>query len=130
MSVVKKAAKKVGKAVGGAFRGLFKSPSIVVNDNSQQVADAINQQAADEKAAKEAAELKEKQEKEYREMVEKDQKELDNLKTAGTSEASETDLASSGLNDVNADFSKTLIDDEEEKKKRSDALRNALMSGR
>ena len=130
MSVVKKAAKKVGKAVGGAFGGLFKSPSVVVNDNSQQVADAINQQAADEKAAKEAAELKEKQEKEYREQVEKDQSELDNLKTAGTSETSESDLASSGLNDVNADFSKTLIEDEEEKKRKSDAFRNALMSGR
>lgn len=130
MSAVKKAVKKVTRTVGGALKGLFKSPSVVVNDNSQQVADAINRQAADEKAAKEAAELKEKQEKEYREMVEKDQKELDNLKTAGTSEASETDLASSGLNDVNADFSKTLIEDEEEKKKKSDALRNALMSGR
>ena len=130
MSVVKKAAKKVGKAVGGAFGGLFKSPSVVVNDNSQQVADAINQQAADEKAAKEAAELKEKQAKEYREQVEKDQSELDNLKTAGTSETSESDLASSGLNDVNADFSETLVLDEEEKKKRSDALRNALMSRR
>lgn len=130
MSAVKKSVRKVTKTVGGALKGLFKSPSVVVKDNSQQVADAINQQAADEKAAKAAAELKEKQEKEYREMVEKDQKELDNLKTAGTSEASETDLASSGLNDVNADFSKTLIEDEEEKKKKSDALRNALMSGR
>ena len=63
MSVVKKAAKKVTNTIGGAFKGLFKAPSVVVNDNSQQVADAINQQAADEKAAKEAAELKEKQEK-------------------------------------------------------------------
>ena len=70
--------------------------------------------------------IKEEEQEEF----EKDQKELDNLKTAGTSETSESDLASSGLNDVNADFSKTLIDDEEEKKKRSDALRNALMSGR
>lgn len=130
MSAVKKAAKKVGKAVGGVLGGLFKSPSVVVNDNSQQVADAINQKAADEKAAKEAAELKEKQAKEYREQVEKDQSELDNLKNAGTSETSESDLASSGLNDVNADFSETLVLDEEEKKKRSDALRNALMSGR
>ncbi len=130
MSAVKKAAKKVTKTVGGALKGLFKSPSVVVNDNSKQVADAINQQAADEKAAKEAAELKEKQEKEYREQVEKDQSELDNLKNAGTSETSESDLASSGLNDVNADFSETLVLDEEEKKKRSDALRNALMSGR
>ena len=124
------AAKKAVRKVGDVFKGFFKSPSVVVNDNSQQVADAINKQAADEAAAKAAAELKEKQEKEYREQVEKDQSELDNLKTAGTSEASETDLASSGLNDVNADFSKTLIEDEEEKKKKSDALRNALMSGR
>ena len=126
MSAVKKAARKARKAVFGAFGRLFKTP----NDNSQQVADAINKQAADERAAKEAAELKEKQEKEYREQVEKDQSELDNLKNAGTSETSESDLASSGLNDVNADFSETLILDEEEKKKRSDALRNALMSGR
>ena len=130
MSVAKKAVRKVTKTVGGALKGLFKVPSVVVNDNSQQVADAINKQVADEKAAKEAAELKEKQEKQYREQVEKDQKELDNLKTAGTSEASETDLASSGLNDVNADFSKTLIEDEEEKKRRSDALMNAFRSGR
>jgi len=129
MSAAEKGVKKIGRAVGGALRGLFKVPSVVVNDNSQQVADAINKQAADEKAAKEA-ELKEKQEKQYREQVEKDQKELDNLKTAGTSETTESDLASSGLNDVNADFSKTLIEDEEEKKKKSDALRNALMSGR
>ena len=130
MSAVKKGIKKIGKTVGGAIGGLFGAPKVVVEDNSQQVADAINQQAADEKAAKEAAELKEKQEKEYREQVEKDQKELDNLKTAGTSETSESDLASSGLNDVNADFSKTLIEDEEEKKRKSDALMNAFRSGR
>ena len=130
MSAVKKVAKKARNAVGGVLGRIFKSPSVVVNDNSRQVADAINRQAADEKAAKEAAELKEKQEKEYREQVEKDQSELDNLKNAGTSETSESDLASSGLNDVNADFSETLVLDEEEKKKRSDALRNALMSGR
>ena len=111
MSSVKRAAKKVTKTIGGALKGLFKVPSVVVNDNSQQVADAINKQAADEKAAKEAAELKEKQEKQYREQVEKDQSELDNLKAAGTSETTESDLASSGLNDVNADFSKTLIED-------------------
>ena len=130
MSAVSRGFKKIGKTVGGALSGIFGAPKVVVEDNSQQVADAINQQTADEKAAKEAAELKEQQEKEYREQVEKDQKELDNLKTTGTAETSESDLASSGLNDVNADFSKTLIDDEEEKKKRSDALRNALMSGR
>ena len=130
MSVVKKAAKKVGNTVGRALKGLFKSPSIVVNDNSQEVANAINQQAADEKAAKEAAELKEKQEKEYRDKVAKDQEELENLKTTGTSEVTESDLTSSGLNDVNADFSKTLIEDEEEKKRRSDALMNAFRSGR
>ena len=130
MSAAKKGIKRVTRKVFGPLKRLFKSPSIVVNDNSQEVANAINKQAEDERKAKEAAELKEKQEKEYRAMVEKDQKELDNLKTAGTSEASETDLASSGLNDVNADFSKTLIEDEEEKKKKSDALRNALMSGR
>ena len=130
MSAVKKGIKKIGKTVGGAVKGLFRAPKIVVNDNSQQVADAINQQAADEKAAKEAAELKEKQEKEYRDKVAKDQEELENLKTTGTSETSESDLASSGLNDVNADFSKTLIEDEEEKKRRSDALMNAFRSGR
>ena len=67
MSAIGKGIKKIGKTVGGAIGGLFKAPKVVVNDNSQQVADAINQQAADEKAAKEAAELKEKQEKEYRE---------------------------------------------------------------
>ena len=121
MSAVKKVAKKVTNTIGRLFK---------VNDNSQEVANAINKQAEDERKAKEAAELKEKQEKEYRAMVEKDQSELDNLKAAGTSETTESDLASSGLNDVNADFSKTLIDDDEEKKRRSDALRNALMSGR
>ena len=126
MSAVSRGFKKIGKTVGGAVKGLFSSPKVVVEDNSQQVADAINQQTADEKAAKEAAELKERQEKEYREQVEKDQKELDNLKTTGTAETSESDLASSGLNDVNADFSRTLIEDDEEKKRRSDALLNAL----
>ena len=126
MSSVSRGFKKIGKAVGGAVKGLFRAPKFVVEDNSQQVADAINQQAADEKAAKEAAELKERQEKEYREQVEKDQKELDNLKTTGTAETSESDLASSGLNDVNADFSRTLREDDEEKKRRSDALLNAL----
>lgn len=130
MSKVAKGVKKAVKGVGNFAKGLFKSPSIVVNDNSQQVADAINKQVADEKKAKEDAELKERQEKEYRDKVAKDQEELENLKTAGTSELTESDLTSSGLNDVNADFSKTLIEDEEEKKKRSDALRNALMSGR
>ena len=130
MSAVKKGIKKIGKTVGGAVKGLFRGPKIVVNDNSRQVADAINQQAADEKAAKEAAELKERQEKEYRDKVAKDQEELENLKAAGTSENTESDLASSGLNDVNADFSKTLIEDEEEKKRRSDALMNAFRSGR
>ena len=54
MSAVKKAAKKVGKAVGGVLGGIFKAPKVVVEDNSQQVANAINQQAADEKKAKEA----------------------------------------------------------------------------
>ena len=126
MSAVSKGFKKLTKTVGGAVKGLFSAPKVVVEDNSQQVADAINNQAAEEKAAKEAAELKEKQEKEYREGVERDQKELDNLKTAGTAETSESDLASSGLNNVNADFSKTLREDDEEKKRRSDALLNAL----
>jgi cell shape-determining protein MreC len=126
VSSVTKGIKKIGKTVGGAISGIFKAPKVVVEDNSQQVADAINQKAEDEKAAKAEAELKEQQEKEYREMVEKDQKELDNLKAAGTSDTTESDLASSGLNDVNADFSKTLREDEEEKKRRSDALLNAL----
>ena len=126
MSAVSRGFKKIGKAVGGALSGIFGAPKVVVEDNSQQVADAINQQAADEKKAKEDAELKEQQEKEYRDKVAKDQEELENLKTTGTSETTESDLASSGLNDVNADFSKTLIDDDEEKKKRSDALLNAL----
>ena len=130
MSAVGKGIKKIGKTVGGAIRGLFKAPKVVVEDNSKQVADAINQQAADEKKAKEDAELKERQEKEYRDKVAKDQEELENLKTAGTSETSESDLASSGLNEVNTDFSKTILESEEEKKRRSDAFRNALMSGR
>ena len=126
MSAVKKVAKKVTNTIGR----LFKTPSVVVNDNSQEVANAINKQAEDERKAKEAAELKERQEKEYRDKVAKDQEELDNLKTTGTSEVTESDLTSSGLNDVNADFSKTLIEDEEEKKRRSDALMNAFRSGR
>ena len=130
MSAIGKGIKKIGKTVGGAIGGLFGAPKVVVEDNSQQVADAINQQTADEKAAKEAAERKEQQAKEYREQIEKDQKELDNLKTAGTSELTESDLASSGLNDVNVDFSKTLREEEEEKKRRSDALMNAFRSGR
>ena len=130
MSAVGKGIKKIGKTVGGAIGGLFRSPKVVVEDNSQQVADAINQQAADEKKAKEDAELKEQQEKEYRDKVAKDQEELENLKTTGTSETSESDLSSSGLNEVNTDFSKTILEDDEEKKRRSDAFRNALMSGR
>ena len=129
MSAVKKATKKVGKAVGGVLGRIFKAPRVVVNDNSQQVADAINKQSEDEKAAKAAAELKEQQEKEYREMVEKDQKELENLKTAGTSETTESDLASSGLNDVNADFSKTILESEEEKNRRNNAF-SSLLTGR
>ena len=103
MSAIGKGIKKIGKTVGGAIGGLFGAPKVVVEDNSQQVADAINQQAADEKKAKEDAELKEQQEKEYREKVAKDQEELENLKTTGTSETSESDLSSSGLNEVNTD---------------------------
>ena len=61
---------------------------------------------------------KEQQEKEYRDKVAKDQEELENLKTAGTSDTSESDLSSSGLNEVNADFSKTILESEEEKKRR------------
>ena len=57
MSAVSRGFKKIGKTVGGAIGGLFRAPKIVVKDNSQQVADAINQQAADEKKAKEDAEL-------------------------------------------------------------------------
>ena len=60
----------------------------------------------------------------------KDQEELENLKTTGTSETSESDLSSSGLNEVNTDFSETILETDEEKKRRSDAFRNALMSGR
>ena len=126
MSAVSRGFKKIGKTVGGALSGIFGAPKVVVEDNSQQVADAINQQAADEKKAKEDAELKEQQEKEYRDKVAKDQEELENLKTAGTSDTTESDLTSSGLNEVNSDFSKTILEDEEEKKKRSDAFRNAL----
>ena len=114
---------KVGKAVSKtvkSFSKLFKAPSVVVNDNSKEVAAAINNQAEEEKKVKAAAELKEKQEKEFREKVEKDQKSLDAQKALGTSEASTTDLATSGLNEVNSDFSNTLMEDEEKKKK--DAL--------
>ena len=116
MSKITKAVKKTVKSVSR----LFKSPSVVVNDNSQEVANAINKQAEDEKKAKEAAALKESQEKEFREKVEKDQKSLDAQKAIGTNEASTTDLASSGLNEVNSDFSNTLMEDDE--KKRKDAL--------
>ena len=116
MSKITKAVKNTVKSVGR----LFKSPSVVVNDNSQEVANAINKQAEDEKKAKEAAALKESQEKEFREKVEKDQKSLDAQKAIGTNEASTTDLASSGLNEVNSDFSNTLMEDDE--KKRKDAL--------
>ena len=114
---------KVGKAIGNTVKSvskLFKSPSVIVNDNSKEVANAINNQAEEEKKAKLAAELKEKQEKEFREKVEKDQKTLDAQKAVGTSEASTTDLATSGLNEVNSDFSNTLMEDEEKRKK--DAL--------
>ena len=116
MSKITKAVKNTVKSVGR----LFKSPKVVVNDNSQEVANAINKQAEDEKKAKEAAALKESQEKEFREKVEKDQKSLDAQKAIGTNEASTTDLASSGLNEVNSDFSNTLMEDDE--KKRKDAL--------
>ena len=116
MSKITKAVKNTVKSVSR----LFKSPSVVVNDNSREVANAINKQAEDEKKAKEAAALKESQEKEFREKVEKDQKSLDAQKAIGTNEASTTDLASSGLNEVNSDFSNTLMEDDE--KKRKDAL--------
>ena len=116
MSKITKAVKNTVKSVSR----LFKSPSVVVNDNSQEVANAINKQAEDEKKAKEAAALKESQEKEFREKVEKDQKSLDAQKAIGTNEASTTDLATSGLNEVNSDFSSTLMEDDE--KKRKDAL--------
>ena len=129
MSKVAKGVKKAVKGVGNFAKGLFKSPSIVVNDNSQQVADAINKQAEDERKAKEEADLKTQREKEYREKVEKDQKELDNMKALGTSENKSSDLASSGLNDVNVDFSKTLME-QEEKKKNNDFWLNALMGRR
>ena len=129
MSKVAKGVKKAVKGVGNFAKGLFKSPSIVVNDNSQQVADAINKQAEDERKAKEEADLKTQREKEYREKVEKDQKELDNMKALGTSENKSSDLASSGLNDVNIDFSKTLME-QEKKKKNNDFWLNALMGGR
>ena len=109
MSKITKAVKNTVKSVSR----LFKSPSVVVNDNSQEVANAINKQAEDEKKAKEAAALKESQEKEFREKVEKDQKSLDAQKAIGTNEASTTDLASSGLNEVNSDFSNTLMEDDE-----------------
>ncbi len=129
MSKVAKGVKKAVKGVGNFAKGLFKSPSVVVNDNSQQVADAINKQAEDERKAKEEADLKTQREKEYREKVEKDQKELDNMKALGTSENKSSDLASSGLNDVNVDFSKTLME-QEKKKKNNDFWLNALMGGR
>ena len=116
MSKITKAVKNTVKSVSR----LFKSPRVVVNDNSQEVANAINKQAEDEKKAKEAAALKESQEKEFREKVEKDQKSLDAQKAIGTNEASTTDLATSGLNEVNSDFSSTLMEDDE--KKRKDAL--------
>ena len=116
MSKITKAVKNTVKSVSR----LFKSPSVVVKDNSQEVANAINKQAEDEKKAKEAAALKESQEKEFREKVEKDQKSLDAQKAIGTNEASTTDLATSGLNEVNSDFSNTLMEDDE--KKRKDAL--------
>ena len=116
MSKITKAVKNTVKSVSR----LFKSPRVVVNDNSQEVANAINKQAEDEKKAKEAAALKEAQEKEFREKVEKDQKSLDAQKAIGTNEASTTDLATSGLNEVNSDFSSTLMEDDE--KKRKDAL--------
>lgn len=130
MSAVKKGIKKVGKTVGGAVKGLFRAPKIVVEDNSQQVADAINKQAEDERNAKAEMEEKERLEKDYRSRVEKDQRELDGMKAIGTPEVTESDLASSGLNEVNADFSKTLIESEEEKKRRGSYFRNALMPRR
>lgn len=129
MSKVTKGVKRAVRGVGNFAKGLFKSPSVVVNDNSQQVADAINKQAEDERKAKEEADLKTQREKEYREKVEKDQKELDNMKALGTSENTSSDLANSGLNDVNVDFSKTLME-QEKKKKNNDFWLNALMGGR
>ena len=129
MSAVSKGFKKLTKTVGGAVKGLFSAPKVVVEDNSQQVADAINNQAEAEAKAKEEADLKTQREKEYREKVEKDQKELDNMKAVGASENKSSDLASSGLNDVNVDFSKTLLE-EERKKKSNDFWLNALMGGR
>ena len=125
MSAVKKGVKRVTRTVGGVLKGFFKSPK----DNSQQVADAINKQAEDERKAKEAAELKEAREKEFKEKVEADQKALENGKATGTTETKESDLASSGLNEVNVDFSKTLRDDEEEKKKK-DAFLSFMSSSR
>ena len=129
MSKVAKGVKRAVRGVGSLAKGLFKSPSVVINDNSRQVADAINKQAEDERKAKEEADLKTQRAKEYREKVEKDQKELDNMKAVGTSENKSSDLASSGLNDVNVDFSKTLLG-EEKKKKSNDFWLNALMGGR
>ena len=114
---------KVGKAIGSTVKKvskLFSSPKVIVDDNSKEVAAAINNQAEEERKAKEAATLKEKQEKEFREKVEKDQKTLDAQKAIGTSETSTADLATSGLNEVNSDFSNTLMEDEEKRKK--DAL--------
>ena len=124
-----KAIKRATRAVGGVFKGLFKSPSVVVNDNSQEVAKAINAQAEAERKAKAEAELKEAREKEFKEKVEADQKALENGKATGTTETKESDLATSGLNEVNVDFSKTLRDDEEEKKKK-DAFLSFMSSSR
>ena len=125
MSAVKRVARKVTNTLGR----LFRSPSVVVNDNSQEVANAINKQAEDERKAKDAAELKETREKEFKEKVEADQKALENGKATGTTETKETDLATSGLNEVNVDFSKTLRDEEEEKKKK-DAFLSFMSSSR
>ena len=125
MSAVKRVARKVTNTLGR----LFRSPSVVVNDNSQEVANAINKQAEDERKAKDAAELKETREKEFKEKVEADQKALENGKATGTTETKESDLATSGLNEVNVDFSKTLRDEEEEKKKK-DAFLSFMSSSR
>ena len=125
MSAVKRVARKVTNTLGR----LFRSPSVVVNDNSQEVANAINKQAEDERKAKEAAELKEARETEFKEKVEADQKALENGKATGTTETKESDLATSGLNEVNVDFSKTLRDEEEEKKKK-DAFLSFMSSSR
>ena len=119
MSKVGKALKKTVKGIGS----LLKSPS----NNSKEVANAIKKQAEDERKAKEEIARKEAQEKEFRDRVEKDQKALDGQKAVGTSESSSADLATSGLNEVNSDFSNTLMEDDE--KKRKDAL-SSFMSNR